>query len=237
MTSSSPIQRILGEPTPPASSPRRLTAGRALQEVDHHKFGWRNRTPSQQLAEDNKAKATWKETVSGFEKKNNIAIYGLHLDYQCFENTTTPKADCAPKKIMISKHPLFIRPFGGSDVADFEAPSPKDLMRIWTIGEGNKLLNALPLALKGQGFDCRFLWAALKLAQRSFRTAQGKAKPGVKQVLNIKGGKVTTATRAKHRWLNGLKAKKSQKPGTLASFEGDYDDVFVGCCFSDDEEE
>ena len=187
--------------------------------------------------QDNKAKATWKETVSGFEKKNNIAIYGLHLDYQCFENTTTPKADCAPKKIMISKHPLFIRPFGGSDVADFEAPSPKDLMRIWTIGEGNKLLNALPLALKGQGFDCRFLWAALKLAQRSFRTAQGKAKPGVKQVLNIKGGKVTTATRAKHRWLNGLKAKKSQKPGTLASFEGDYDDVFVGCCFSDDEEE
>lgn len=187
--------------------------------------------------EDNMAKATWKETVSGFEKKNNIAIYGLHLDYQCFQDPSKSKEGCAPKKIMISKHPLFIRPFGGSGVADFEAPSPKDLMRIWTIGEGNKLLNALPLALKGQGFDCRFLWAALKLAQRSFRTAEGKAKPGVKQVLNIKGGKVTTATRAKHRWLNGLKAKKSQKPGTLASFEGDYDDVFVGCCFSDDEEE
>lgn len=187
--------------------------------------------------DDNMAKATWKETVSGFEKKNNIAIYGLHLDYQCFQDPSKSKDDCAPKKIMISKHPLFIRPFGGSDVADFEAPSPKDLMRIWTIGEGNKLLNALPLALKGQGFDCRFLWAALKLAQRSFRTAQGKAKPGVKQVLNLKGGKVTTATRAKHRWLNGLKAKKSQKPGTLASFEGDYDDIFVGCCFSDDEEE
>lgn len=187
--------------------------------------------------EDNMAKATWKETVSGFEKKNNIAIYGLHLDYQCFEDPSKSKEGCAPKKIMISKHPLFIRPFGGSGVADFEAPSPKDLMRIWTIGEGNKLLNALPLALKGQGFDCRFLWAALKLAQRSFRTAEGKAKPGVKQVLNVKGGKVTTATRAKHRWLNGLKAKKSQKPGTLASFEGDYDDVFVGCCFSDDEEE
>ena len=29
-----------------------------MQEVDHHKFGWRNRTPSQQLAEDNKAKAS-----------------------------------------------------------------------------------------------------------------------------------------------------------------------------------
>ena len=182
-------------------------------------------------------KATWTETVIGFEQKNKIAIYGLHLDYRCFQKPEMTLDDCKGDGLLISKHPLFIRPFGGSDVEPAEAPSPKDLMRIWTIGDGNKLVNALPLALKGQGFDCRFLWAALKLAQRSFRTAQGKAKPGAKQVLNMKGGKVTTATRAKHRWLNGLQAVELKKGMTGAPFEGDYDDVFVGCCFSDDEEE
>ena len=187
------------------------------------------------------SKATWKETIEGFEEKNHIAIYGLHLDYQCFEDAEKPVEQCAGKGLLISKHPLFIRPFGGSDVEPEQAASPKDLMRIWTMdadGEGkSKLVNALPLALKGKGIDCRFLWAALKLAQRSFRTAKGKAKPGVKQVLNMKGGKITTATRAKHRWLHGLQDTTLSRGMTNASFEGDYDDVFVGCCFSDDEEE
>ena len=125
------------------------------------------------------SKATWKETIEGFEEKNHIAIYGLHLDYQCFEDAEKPVEQCAGKGLLISKHPLFIRPFGGSDVEPEQAASPKDLMRIWTMdadGEGkSKLVNALPLALKGKGIDCRFLWAALKLAQRSFRTA--KARP------------------------------------------------------------
>ena len=92
------------------------------------------------------------------------------------------------------------------------------------------------LGAQGKGIDCRFLWAALKLAQRSFRTAKGKAKGGVKQALNMSGGKISTATRAKHRWLHGLQATTIEGM-TNASFEGDYDDIFVGCCFSDDEEE
>lgn len=159
-------------------------------------------------------------------KKFACAVFGLHA---------------APGgEMKISKRPLLMPRVSNEPI------SVAHIQRIWALGPaaedetkpaggGVELHNALPMAMRGEGLDLRFLWCAMKIAQRCMNNAMGVTrKSSVGNVLvGLKGNKsISTETKSKYRMLLGVenyadatKSRDEMKVGEDCCDEMDFEEL------------
>ena len=159
-------------------------------------------------------------------RKFACAVFGLHA---------------APGgEMKISKRPLLMPRVSNEPI------SVAHIQRIWALGPaaadetkpaggGVELHNALPMAMRGEGLDLRFLWCAMKIAQRCMNNAMGVTrKSSVGNVLvGLKGNKsISTETKSKYRMLLGVenyadatKSRDEMKVGEDCCDEMDFEEL------------
>ena len=172
------------------------TAMRTIQTQLEQIWGSAPRPPLRAKPSDADMTFTLNDEYS--RRKFACAVFGLHA---------------APGgEMKISKRPLLMPRVSNEPI------SVAHIQRIWALGPaaadetkpaggGVELHNALPMAMRGEGLDLRFLWCAMKIAQRCMNNAMGVTrKSSVGNVLvGLKGNKsISTETKSKYRMLLGV---------------------------------
>jgi len=159
-------------------------------------------------------------------KKFACAVFGLHA--------------ASGGKMQISTRPLLMPRVSNEPI------SVAHIQRIYALGPaaadetkpdaagGVELHNALPMAMRGEGLDLRFLWCAMKIAQRCMNSAMGVTRKNSagNVLVGLKGNKaISTETKSKYRMLLGVEAYAD------ATKSRDEMKVGEGCCDEMDFEE
>ena len=144
-----------------------------------------------------------------FQSRFEVAVFALGLSPACDaggNSATCEKAldDVgAGNMLMIGTHPLLLgKQHNGTEYVGFEKPDQVFVSH----GNGVALTNALPVALEGEHIDTRFVWASMKLLQRSWSKATNP--------------RVSKPSLARFRKLIGLSREMWQSPDTKFNMSG-----------------